>query len=261
MDACLMTMIEVAYQLRDHAKVLVGSEEVEPGPGLAPRGDPGRPHQEPAMTAAELGRRHRPPLRRVLSPRRAKSATQSAIDLGQLDDLVDALIKSKRIIFQANLGKELSVEVRFVGENEEKAIEAERSLNLLMKLADDGIAAILKNENQSDDIKPLIPALLQIQKVVRGVKAHRQGSVTTAKASIEADPALARPLLSLVLGPQNAAARSRSQNNLKQIGLALHNYHDVYGVLPAAAIVDKKGQGSLELASRHFAICRAGQFV
>ena len=33
MDACLMTMIEVAYQLRDHAQVLVGSEEVEPGPG------------------------------------------------------------------------------------------------------------------------------------------------------------------------------------------------------------------------------------
>src|SRR5690349_13087120 len=33
MDACLMTMLEVAYQLRDHAKVLVGSEELEPGPG------------------------------------------------------------------------------------------------------------------------------------------------------------------------------------------------------------------------------------
>ena len=33
MDACLMTMIEVAYQIRDHAKILVGSEEVEPGTG------------------------------------------------------------------------------------------------------------------------------------------------------------------------------------------------------------------------------------
>src|SRR5438552_3603438 len=33
MDACLMTMLEVAYQIRDHAQVLVGSEEVEPGAG------------------------------------------------------------------------------------------------------------------------------------------------------------------------------------------------------------------------------------
>ena len=36
MDACLMTMIEVAYQLREHAQVLVGSETLEPGPGCGP---------------------------------------------------------------------------------------------------------------------------------------------------------------------------------------------------------------------------------
>ena len=33
MDACLMTMLEVAYQIRDHALILVGSEESEPGEG------------------------------------------------------------------------------------------------------------------------------------------------------------------------------------------------------------------------------------
>ena len=33
MDACLMTMIEVAYQIRNQANILVGSEESEPGEG------------------------------------------------------------------------------------------------------------------------------------------------------------------------------------------------------------------------------------
>jgi hypothetical protein len=34
----------------------------------------------------------------------------------------------------------------------------------------------------------------------------------------------------------------RSVNNLKQIGLAMHNYHDVYKRFPAAAIADKAGK-------------------
>ena len=32
-DACLMGMLEIAYQLRDHTKVVIGSEELEPGKG------------------------------------------------------------------------------------------------------------------------------------------------------------------------------------------------------------------------------------
>lgn len=32
-DACMMGMMEVAYQLKDHAKIVIGSEELEPGKG------------------------------------------------------------------------------------------------------------------------------------------------------------------------------------------------------------------------------------
>ena len=90
MDACLMTMIEVAYQLREHAHVLVGSEELEPGPGWPHAAILGDLTARPAMTAGELG--GTVVSRYVESYRHGgEIATQSAIDLGQLDDLVDAV--------------------------------------------------------------------------------------------------------------------------------------------------------------------------
>lgn len=55
-DACLMSMIEVHYQLRDTCQVVVGSQEVEPGDGWPYDEVLSRLAADPTMTPEALGR-------------------------------------------------------------------------------------------------------------------------------------------------------------------------------------------------------------
>ena len=92
MDACLMSNIEVAYQLRDHVRYIVASEENEPADGWPYDRILDRITANPDMEAPELARSI---VSDYVSWYResdtSEDITQSAIDLSQLHTLTGPL--------------------------------------------------------------------------------------------------------------------------------------------------------------------------
>jgi len=91
MDACLMNMVEVAYQVRNAARVLVGSQEVEPTDGWPYHTVLRDLARNPAMTPAEVGKTV---VERYLASYAAdEGVTQSALDLSRCTALEAAIDK------------------------------------------------------------------------------------------------------------------------------------------------------------------------
>jgi hypothetical protein len=87
-DACLMNMLEIAYEMKDTVGVLVGSEETEPAAGWPYAVILSALTATPGMSAAELGRTiagaYGDWYQRHGSIVRDRAATQSALDIGQI---------------------------------------------------------------------------------------------------------------------------------------------------------------------------------
>ncbi len=89
MDACLMAMAEVAYQVRGAVAVQVGSEELEPGDGWPYAAILAKLAARPSMTARELGSVIVDAY--LASYRASDVVTQSALDLARIVDLRQAV--------------------------------------------------------------------------------------------------------------------------------------------------------------------------
>ncbi len=153
------------------------------------------------------------------------------------------LLKSKSSNLFADLKeKNFKVGVSFLSADANAAEDAERSFKLLMKLAGDGLTDVLKEEKELKDYLPILPLLKELERGVKNIQATRASARLETSMALKLDMPVGEMAGKLFKKIGAESARSEGTNNLKQIGIAMHNYHDANNGFPAAAICDKKGK-------------------
>ena len=154
------------------------------------------------------------------------------------------LLKTKSNALFADLkDKEIKINVNFAGENAAAAQDAERSFKLLMKLASVGLSSLYKDEDfVKKEIGALLPGLKEIERALNDVKVNRDGTHLETAIVLKTDHQIGELVKETIKKLNGGASQAKGSNNMKQIALAMHNFHDSYNGFPAAAICNKKGK-------------------
>ncbi len=98
------------------------------------------------------------------------------------------------------------------------------------------------NLPSADSILPhLQPTLAAVRRTADGVELVNRQTLPGGNIGASAPVAIAL-LLPAVQAAREAARRAQSMNNLKQIALAMHNFHDTYRAFPASYSADADGK-------------------
>jgi prepilin-type processing-associated H-X9-DG protein len=187
----------------------------------------------PVSAALQLGQRHQV----VGSLNVAAFAREEA---GRLPPQVDAfkdLLRAGTAIWTVDLGEQNKVDLRLNFADEAEARRAEKPLRAAIDLARVALAVQESSRQPGDGALKLADAALQTASVAQ------KGADLQIALSLKADvPAVVATLVGGVHKVRQSANRMQSANNLKQIALAMHNYHDTHGHFPPQAIYSTEGK-------------------
>lgn len=144
------------------------------------------------------------------------------------------------------LDQDLALDWDFLGDNTDDAAKLKQALETARALIQGGLSQERGQIEQiaGDEGKAIRQLVGLAESLLEKLTIQQQDSGAGLSARFPADQvaALVTALLPAVDAARQAAQRTQSQNNLKQIALAMHNYHDTYGHFPPAVLESDDGE-------------------
>jgi hypothetical protein len=153
------------------------------------------------------------------------------------------LLSVQSVILTADAGKDLQVnlDAKFPANEAKDGAEAVKAgLATVADFLGQGIQQIQKSP---DGYGKMLGILAKAQAALKAGPVKQDGATVQVRLSLPTDlTALVAAQMETTAQVAGTAARLTSINNLKQMALAMHAYHDVSGSLPAHAIYSKDGK-------------------
>ncbi|PHS02228.1 MAG: hypothetical protein COA78_21680 [Blastopirellula sp.] len=188
------------------------------------------------------------PIRDFLKGALEESGLPSIPGISQVPDELDTIKLQFSIINKTELSLEL------VGKDEKAAKHLKQIIELGINLGEQMAMKEFNKMLRSEDVVEQAQGKYQtrvMKQIIESLKLETEGNTVRIAypddgtgpqlASIAVVGVLVAFLLPELQLGRGASRRMSSVDNLKQIGIAAHNYHDTFNGFPAQAITDKEG--------------------
>jgi hypothetical protein len=158
------------------------------------------------------------------------------------------LLKATAATLQADLGPKTTARLVMAFDKANEAAEGVKALEAARKMGQGMLAGLSKltSTEKGAGAAAMVELLGQVQETLKNARPKQDGKTVTASVEMKIDMAKAgKAAAALGQKARIQAARMQSTNNLKQLGLAMHNYLTVGMTFPPRAVFDKDGKALL----------------
>jgi hypothetical protein len=161
----------------------------------------------------------------------------------QMDAFKD-LLKARAATWNVDLGEQNRADLRLHFAGEAEAKQAEKPLRAAIDLIRAGLTEGIQEMSREPGNGVKLSHMLKLADLaLRTASVEQKGPQLQIALAVKADTGtVVATLLEGLQRMRESATRAQSVNNLKQIALAMHNYHSTYNHFPPQAIYSKDGK-------------------